>query len=94
MPLFRLSRRTGPAFMLQNGPFSPKTRQIAFLKVNTGVSLPSSGHRRPPSSSWDVTKTAFWGVASVLATTKKNHSLHDATRNGHDAPRNGRVGFN
>jgi hypothetical protein len=25
---------------------------------------------------------------------KKNHSLHDATRNGHDAPRNGRVVFN
>jgi len=46
MPLFRKKCRTGPAFMLQNGPFSPKNRQIAFFKVNTGVSLPSSGRHK------------------------------------------------
>ena len=45
MPLFRKKCRTGPAFMLQNGPFSPKNRQIAFFKVNTGVSLPSTPRR-------------------------------------------------
>ena len=33
MPLFRSSRRTGPAFMLQNGPFSPKPARLPFFKL-------------------------------------------------------------
>ena len=80
MPLFRSSRRTGPAFMLQNGPFSPKTRQIAFFKVNTGVSLPSC---TPPLRRHGRHKNGVLaGGVGFGDDKKKNHSLHDATRNG------------
>jgi hypothetical protein len=56
MPLFRKKCRTGPAFMLQNGPFSPKIARLPFFKLIRAF------HSRHP----DVTKTAFWAVLSVL----------------------------
>ena len=56
MPLFRSSRRTGPAFMLQNGPFSPKPARLPFFKLIRAFRF----------ASLHVTKTAFWAVLSVL----------------------------
>ena len=63
MPLFRSSRRTGPAFMLQNGPvLSPRIRpksqkkshpqsletpQLGFLWNFPGLSCHSRGPLRP-----------------------------------------------
>ena len=73
---FSSKKKRREASTRQNGPFSPKPARLPFFKVNTGVSIRADPrHFTSPTA-------GFADGGGFGMNKKKDHSLHDATRNG------------